>query len=73
MEREEAWKVAAKLKKHEENAIAILRELHKNLGEDQPEELYTMGWNEAINEAMRIVSRITNISTDDALWQEEAG
>lgn len=65
--------MAAKLKKHEENAIEILRELHKNLGVDQPEDLFSMGWNEAINEAMRIVSRITNISTDDALWEEEAG
>lgn len=60
----------AKLKKHEENALEILRELHKVGGCDAKDD-FSNGWDEAITEAIRIVERITGISVEDAIWQQE--
>ena len=62
--------MAAKLKKHEENAVEILRELHK-LGSNRDSDDFSNGWDEAINEAVRIVERVTKISMEDAVWNEE--
>ena len=58
-----------KLKKHEENALEILRELHKAGGSDAQDD-FSKGWDEAITESIRIVERITGISVEDAIWQE---
>lgn len=62
--------MAAKLKKHEENAVEILRELHK-LGSSRDSDDFSNGWNEAISETVRIVERVTKISMEDAVWNEE--
>ncbi len=50
--------------------MEILRELHKAGGGDVDDD-YSKVWNEAINEAVRIVERVTKISMEDAIWQEE--
>ena len=59
-----------KLKKHEEQALQILRELHKAGGCDAADD-FSKGWDEAIGEAIKIVSNITKISIEDAIWKGE--
>ncbi len=61
--------MAAKLKKHEENAIEILREFSKLRG-DGGEDDFSKGWDEALNETTKVVERVTGISMEDAIWRE---
>lgn len=60
----------AKMSKADENALEILRELHKAGGTDAADD-FSKGWDEGISEAIRIVEKVTRMSVDDAIWQEE--
>lgn len=60
----------ARLNKADENALQILRELHNAGGTDAADD-FSKGWDQAIDEAIRIVEKVTKISVEDAIWQEE--